>query len=226
METQPGATVTFGMPAGDGVVASANGQLVRASPAKDKTHLSFTLPPEATELVALYEDEGNASSPSQVGNPEGLQSVQGASGTDSLAFSTGDLDGEGARGAAFSSSQGDSDALSWQSLDMDQAAQPAPDALLTWYRLKFECPSPNPKVWVPWHLHVEAQGNGFIYMNGHCLGRYWQIGPQHDFYLPESWLFFGPGQTNIVALNLRPLDKGVSLQAISVAPDTAFAEKR
>ena len=81
-------------------------------------------------------------------------------------------------------------------------------------------------VWVPWHLHLEASGNGFIYVNGRCLGRYWQVGPQHDFYVPESWLNFGPAQTNFIALSLRPMDKGVSVQAASIVPDTAFAETR
>ena len=91
---------------------------------------------------------------------------------------------------AYSGPQAESGSLNWQPLDLAAAAQPAPNALLTWFRFKFECPSRNSNVWVPWHLHVEAEGNGFVYLNGHCLGRYWQIGPQRDFYMPESWLHF------------------------------------
>ena len=54
----------------------------------------------------------------------------------------------------------------------------------------------NLAVWVPWRLHLYATGNGFLYLNGHPLGRYWEAGPQHDFFLPECWLNFGPGQSN------------------------------
>ena len=34
---------------------------------------------------------------------------------------------------------------------------------------------------------------------------------------------FADGEWNRVAIDLRPLDKGVSLQAVSVAPDASFA---
>ena len=50
---QPGATVTFGVPAEDAVVASASGQILDPTTTKDKTHISFTLPTDATELTAL-----------------------------------------------------------------------------------------------------------------------------------------------------------------------------
>ncbi len=75
---------------------------------------------------------------------------------------------------------------------------------LVWYRLRFALPSPDAHIWVPWKLHLEATGNGFIYLNGHALGRWWEIGPQKDFFLPECWLNFGPGTTNVVTLCLRP----------------------
>lgn len=221
---KPGATVTIELHQGDGIAVSAGNQLLPASADKDKTHFSFTLPPNATELVALYENLGHPNFGDDVGQLNGIRSVQGALENVPLAFSTGELDGlEDGRGKAFSSLKTGLDESNWQSVAISSAA---PDALLTWYRLKFELPASNPKIWVPWHLHLEAQGNGFLYLNGHGLGRYWQAGLQHDFYLPECWLNFSPGKTNVLALNLRPLDKGVSIQAASIAPDAAFAEKR
>ncbi len=104
--------------------------------------------------------------------------------------------------------------------------EPRTNGLLTWYRLDFTLPAPVPGVWVPWRLHLEATGNGFLYLNGHALGRYWQVGPQHDFFLPECWLNFGAGKENNLVLSLRPLDKGAVIQSASVAPYAGFAEKR
>jgi hypothetical protein len=105
---------------------------------------------------------------------------------------------------------------------------PTNDALLTWYRMRFELPEKTAGLSAPWHLHLEAKGNGFIYVNRHCLGRYWQAGPQHDFFIPDNWLNFGPARgglppPNAIVLDLRPVDKGVGLTAVSVVPDASFA---
>jgi len=103
---------------------------------------------------------------------------------------------------------------------------PQTGALLTRYRLNFELQPPRPGVWVPWRLRLNATGNGFLYLNGHPLGRYWQAGPQHDFFLPECWLNFGQGRTNLLALSLRPVDKGAAIQSAVVEPYSQFAVKR
>jgi hypothetical protein len=110
------------------------------------------------------------------------------------------------------------------------------DRLLTWYRASFELPEPKTGVWVPWSLHFEALGNGFIYLNGRCIGRNWQTGtpsgenvrvrPQHDFYLPECWLNFGAGKKNVLAISMLPLDKGVRVEAAEIRPVIEAAEKR
>ncbi len=31
-------------------------------------------------------------------------------------------------------------------------------------------------------------GKGFVFLNGHNLGKYWQIGPQQTLYVPAPWL--------------------------------------
>ena len=113
----------------------------------------------------------------------------------------------------------------WQTTVIGSDAT-ASNTLLNWYRLKFNLPAPKADVWVPWHLHLAATGNGFLYLNGHALGRYWQAGPQRDFFLPECWLNFGAGQTNVVTLSLRPTDKGAAIQSAVVEPYREFAEKR
>ncbi|HTV75669.1 MAG TPA: beta galactosidase jelly roll domain-containing protein, partial [Candidatus Baltobacteraceae bacterium] len=113
----------------------------------------------------------------------------------------------------------------WQTVTIGSGA-PETNNLLTWYRMNFQLQPVKPGVWVPWRLHLEATGNGFLYLNGHAIGRYWQAGPQHDFFLPECWLNFGAGRMNNLTLSLRPLDKGAAIQSAIVEPYTEFAEKR
>jgi hypothetical protein len=100
------------------------------------------------------------------------------------------------------------------------------NALAAWYRLEFELPAADPHVWVPWGLELKASGNGWIYLNGHSLGRYWEAGPQRKFFLPACWLNFGPGAKNNVTLCLRHTDRGPSLDTAEVTPYAEFAERR
>jgi hypothetical protein len=75
-------------------------------------------------------------------------------------------------------------------------------------------------------LLLDSSGNGFIYLNGHPLGRYWDVGPQREYYLPECWLNFGAGKTNTVTLCLRPTEQGAVLRAAEVSPYADYAERR
>jgi Glycosyl hydrolases family 35/Beta-galactosidase jelly roll domain len=116
---------------------------------------------------------------------------------------------------------------SWEPVAIGgETASVKSDALLTWYRMKFNLQPPKPGVWVPWRLRLNATGNGFLYLNGHALGRYWEAGPQHDFFLPECWLHFGPGEANVLTLNLRPVRQGAAIQSAAVEPYGGFAEVR
>ena len=114
----------------------------------------------------------------------------------------------------------------WMTVAIGAGASAPADSVLTWYRMSFSLPSPQADVWVPWRLHLEASGNGFLYLNGHPLGRYWNAGPQHDFFLPECWLHFGHGQANNITLNLRPTEGGAGIKSAVVEPYQDFAEKR
>jgi hypothetical protein len=221
----PGATVTVQVPKGDGVIASAGGKLLTGTADKGRTHVTFTLPPNAKELVALYENLGHPNFGPTMQQPFGIVSVKGADETKPLEIAKGAASGsEEEYGEALTASEKPAiPFMEGMSVFIGKDATPVPDALLTWYLVNFELPQKTAGISAPWHLHLEANGNGFIYVNGHCLGRYWQAGPQHDYFLPDCWLNFGSGQTNRVALDLRPVNKGVGLQAVSVAPDAAFA---
>jgi len=114
------------------------------------------------------------------------------------------------------------------SLAVKQGVMPAgpADSLATWYRMPFTMPTTAKGTWDPWGVVLEASGNGWIYLNGHPLGRYWEAGPQRKFYLPECWLNTDGRASNVLTLCLRPTDKGAKLTAAEVAPYAEFAEKR
>ncbi len=50
-------------------------------------------------------------------------------------------------------------------------------------------------------LDMRGWGKGFVWVNGHNLGRYWSIGPQQTLYLPGVWL--NQGDNEIVVLDLE-----------------------
>ena len=49
-------------------------------------------------------------------------------------------------------------------------------------------------------INMEAFGKGQVYVNGHALGRFWQIGPQQTLYVPGCWL--KKGKNEVVVLDV------------------------
>jgi beta-galactosidase len=49
------------------------------------------------------------------------------------------------------------------------------------------------------YLDLHGYGKGFVFLNGHNLGKYWNIGPQQTIYIPASWL--NKGQNEIVVFD-------------------------
>ena len=114
---------------------------------------------------------------------------------------------------------------SWQTRPVPDQSTSSPP-LLSWQRLSFQIPSTSSDVWVPWLARLDAFGDGFIYLNGHDIGRYSEGGAQHDYYLPESWLNFGTNAQNVITLCLRPGRRGVSIQSAEIIPYSVYAERR
>jgi hypothetical protein len=116
----------------------------------------------------------------------------------------------------------------WETLKLNGASEVEPasvrPAALRWYRAKFEIPQAKWGVWAPWKMRLDATGNGFVYLNGHALGRYWDGGPQREFYLPECWLNVGAGKENVVTLCLRMTDRAAPPQLKS-AEVSVYAEQ-
>ena len=51
-------------------------------------------------------------------------------------------------------------------------------------------------------LDMRGWFKGVAWVNGHNLGRFWQIGPQQTLYVPGCWL--KPGENEVVVLDLAP----------------------
>jgi beta-galactosidase len=49
-------------------------------------------------------------------------------------------------------------------------------------------------------LDLHSWGKGDLWVNGHCLGRYWNIGPSQTAYLPGCWLHAGTNDVMILDL--------------------------
>jgi beta-galactosidase len=56
-------------------------------------------------------------------------------------------------------------------------------------------------------LDVSSWGKGVLWVNGHCLGRFWNIGPTQTMYLPGPWL--KKGRNEVVVLDLLGPEEAV-----------------
>lgn len=73
----------------------------------------------------------------------------------------------------------------------------SPKAWPTYYRGTLKVPAPGDTF-----LDMRGWNKGFVWVNGHNLGRFWKIGPQQTLYLPGVWLKKGANQ--IVVLDDGP----------------------
>ena len=62
------------------------------------------------------------------------------------------------------------------------------------------------------YLDTSALGKGFVWVNGHNLGRVWSIGPQKSLYLPGAWLHRGSNEVVVFDLTDQhdPVLRGLS----------------
>jgi beta-galactosidase len=61
------------------------------------------------------------------------------------------------------------------------------------------------------YLDMRTWGKGVVWINGHNLGRYWNVGPQQTLYVPVEWLKKGANEVVLLEL-LKP---GHHLAALS-----------
>jgi len=63
------------------------------------------------------------------------------------------------------------------------------------YRGKFNVSRPGDT-----YLSFESWGKGLVYVNGHAIGRIWDIGPQQTLYMPGCWL--RKGENEIIVFDI------------------------
>jgi beta-galactosidase len=78
-------------------------------------------------------------------------------------------------------------------------------------------------------LDMRSWGKGVVWVNGHCLGRFWNIGPTQTMYMPGCWL--KQGGNEIVVLDLlgptRPVIAGLEEPILNeLHPELEFARAR
>jgi beta-galactosidase len=62
-------------------------------------------------------------------------------------------------------------------------------------------------------LDISKLGKGVIWINGHPLGRFWNIGPQDTLYVPAPWL--KKGRNEVILFDLFPAKPGVTLAGLT-----------
>jgi beta-galactosidase len=94
----------------------------------------------------------------------------------------------------------------------------------TFWRASFEVANPCDTF-----LDLRTWTKGVVWVNGHCLGRFWNIGPTQTAYLPGCWL--KPGRNEIMILDLfgpeKPVVAGLEKPILDqLRPEKDFARSR
>ena len=53
------------------------------------------------------------------------------------------------------------------------------------------------------YFDMSSWGKGNVWINGHHLGKYWEVGPQQTLYVPLEWLKQGKNEVVVLEL-LKP----------------------
>lgn len=176
--------------ADDRIVADVNGRIVAGTPrssGEDDLPIAGDLHPGRNEIRLLYY---------QLGQPNFGPEIEDEPGLRSARLDDQPLTGLTVRGLDLPGLQGNAAAA----------------GLVAVYQARFDWPA-TPGVG-PANLRLEASGDGELFLNGHGLGRYWEAGPQHRFFLPPPWL--KPG-ANVLTVDLvRGPDKPAGIDSASV----------
>lgn len=109
-------------------------------------------------------------------------------------------------------------------------AEVSPDATLvpafTWCRAEFALPGVPSEWTVPRKLTFEAARDALLFLNGKFLGRYVTVGPQKDFYLPETMLNFDPRQKNVLTFVLAYAPHAQFVRTLRVGHYEEFSVRR
>jgi len=65
------------------------------------------------------------------------------------------------------------------------------------------------------YIDVTGWAKGYLWINGHLLGRYWNIGPQQRLFCPGPWLKAGANE--VLLLDLHRTEGAAVAAASSLA---------
>ena len=71
-----------------------------------------------------------------------------------------------------------------------------------WYRSTFQLKETGDTF-----LDMSTWGKGMVWVNGHNIGRFWDIGPSQTMYMPGAWL--KKGKNEIIVFDLKQPEKAV-----------------
>ena len=72
-------------------------------------------------------------------------------------------------------------------------------------------------------LSFEKWGKGLVYVNGHGIGRIWEIGPQQTLYVPGTWL--KKGENEVLVFDIMGPKEAVSFGSKTPELDKLLVKK-
>ncbi len=126
----------------------------------------------------------------------------------------------------------DQELTSWQVFPLPFGDKPptglnfekkTPDGPAYW-RFDFDVKTPGDTF-----LDLRGWGKGVVWLNGHCLGRFWNIGPTQTAFAPGCWM--KPGRNEILVLDLlgpaNPMMAGLKTPILDqLRPELDVAKRR
>jgi beta-galactosidase len=88
----------------------------------------------------------------------------------------------------------------FSTLHFESAYEGRPAAGPTFYKGHFDLQSLGDTF-----LDTRGLGKGAIWINGHALGRFWNVGPQQTLYLPAEYLKEGTNEVLVFTLGGKTL---------------------
>ncbi len=118
--------------------------------------------------------------------------------------------------------------LAWEAANVQATVPKATSAMMLSTRPAFWRGSFQIEMTGDTFLDVCTWGLGIVWVNGYCLGRYWNIGPTQTMYLPAPWI--KPGVNEIVVLDMigpeKPIIAGVKLPVLDrLRPEKDFFQR-
>lgn len=116
----------------------------------------------------------------------------------------------------------------WQtaSLSGGGAATKELQPAMCWCRTEFQLPEPVEEWWIPLKLDFEADRDALLYLNGKFVGRYVTVGPQKEFFLPETYLVTGEKPKNALTFVLAYAREPFHIQTLRIGAYEEFVTRR